>query len=307
MALPNEFLEYPQRRHGMDHDLYTWSNLFERVPLQLPNNAKVGLMLTIPIEYFPLNPTGKPFKAPGSMVTNYPDFRHYTTRDYGNRVGIFRLLKVLQRYNIKANIAINAQLAEKYPYLINEIVQSHHHIIAHGYNMDTLHYEGLDSIEEEKQIENSLSILQKATSKKITGWISPAYSQSLNTLSLLAKAGIKFVGDWANDDLPYTIHTPNGNILSIPITQELSDRQIIINNHHTEDGFVQQVKDQFDCLYHEANKYGGRILSLTFTPYITGLPYRIKLLEEILEYLTKQVGVKTITAEDLIELYKTTN
>lgn len=303
MALPEAFLQYPNRKHGMDHDLYEWSNLFERKLLQLPNKTKVAVMITIPLEFFPLNPTGKPFKAPGSMVTNYPDFRHYTTRDYGNRVGVFRLLKVLDQFNIKANFAINAVIAERYPFLIKEIVDSNHEIIVHGYHMDSLHYGEMDEELEKNQIQKSIQIIQQVTKKTLLGWMSPAYAESFNTLNLLAQNGIKYVCDWANDDLPFTIKTKHGNLTSIPITQELSDRQIIINNHHTEDSFVQQIKDQFNCLSEEAEKYGGRILSLNFTPYITGLPYRIKLFEEILEYLHNQKNVTYLTANNLFHLY----
>ena len=299
MALPQEFLQYPNRRHGMDHDLYEWSNIFQRKPLQLPNNAKVGLMVTIPLEYFPLNPIGKPFKAPGSMVTNYPDYRHYTTRDYGNRVGVFRLLNVMNAFNIKANFAINAELAERYPFLLKNIVEGGHEIIAHGYNMDTLHYGEMDIELERNQVKKSIEILQHSSGKTIIGWMSPAYSQSFNTLDVLVENGIKYVCDWANDELPFTIKTKNGCLTSIPVTQELSDRQIIINNHHSEDSFVQQIKDQFDYLYEESEKYGGRILSLNITPYIMGLPYRIKSFVEVLEYVTTQQNVVNVTGIDL--------
>lgn len=300
MALPEEFLQYPMRRHAMDHDLYKWQNHFERTPFVLPNNAKLAIMITMPLEYFPLNTTGKPFKAPGSMVTNYPDFRHYTTRDYGNRVGVYRILEILEQFNVKANVAVNAVIAEKYPYLIKQIEDAQHEILAHGYDMDALHYGNMDLQQEEEQMDNSLEILKKNTNSKIIGWMSPAFSESFNTLELLAKKGIQYVCDWANDELPYTIKTKQGNIVAMPITQELSDRQIIINYHHTEDSFVQQVKDQFDCLYTEAEKYGGRILSLQITPYITGLPYRIKMLEEILSYVKGKDNVISVTACELL-------
>jgi allantoinase len=126
-----------------------------------PHQAKVALMITIPVEFFPLNPVGKPFKAPGSMVTAYPDFRHYTTRDYGNRVGIFRLLKVLDEFNLKANFAVNSEVASRYPALIEEILKNGHEIIAHGVDMDELHYGGMDSAHEAYLVEKSLDHFAK--------------------------------------------------------------------------------------------------------------------------------------------------
>ncbi len=101
MTLPKEHLEYPVRRYGMDHELYDWSLLVKRKNVQWPNGARIALWVTASLEFFPLDQPAKPFKAPGGMVTPYPDLRHYTTRDYGNRVGIQRIWRVLDKYKNK--------------------------------------------------------------------------------------------------------------------------------------------------------------------------------------------------------------
>ena len=87
--LPDDYLEYPLRRYGMDHERYEWSMLPQRQKVAWPNNARVALWVVPALEWFPLNMAGVPFKPPGAMQTAYPDFRHYTLRDYGNRVGIY--------------------------------------------------------------------------------------------------------------------------------------------------------------------------------------------------------------------------
>lgn len=298
--LPNEFLKYPMRRHGMDHDRYEWTNIFDRKPIDWGDNKKVALMVTVPIEFFPLNQEGKPFKAPGGMMTNYPDFRHYTSRDYGNRVGIFRFFKIFQELGIRANMAVNAAVAERYPELIVEINALNHEIIGHGINMDVLHYGGLDPTKERSQIKTALETLRSISGQAVKGWISPAYSESFNTPDILTEFGVKYVGDWANDELPYTMETANGNLIAMPISQEINDRQIIINYHHSEDSFVQQIKDQYDYLSEESDKYGGRVLSIVVHPYIMGLPYRIKALKEALQYVKEQSNVFCATGSDLL-------
>jgi allantoinase len=303
MALDKQFLEYPMRKHGMDHDLYDWSNLFERKPIDWGNGKKIALQILIPVEFFPLNQQGKPFKAPGSMVTAYPDFRHYTSRDYGNRVGIYRFLKLFSSLGITANFAVNSQVATRYPQLINDILEDGHEILAHGINMDILHYGGMDSTVEQMQIEQSVQTLETICKRKINGWISPAFSQSFETPELLGANGIKYCGDWSNDDLPYWMKTKNGDLLSLSISQELSDRQIITNNHHTEESFVQQVQDQFEVLSAEVNKYGGRMLSLILHPYIMGLPYRICYLKQMLSWLLQQENTKSFTANEIYTTY----
>ena len=92
MSLDPGYLEYPHRRRGMDHDLYPWSALHQRPPITWPAGKRVAVVIVISCEFFPLTPSDTPFRAPGHMATPYPDYRHYTARDYGSRLGIPRLL-----------------------------------------------------------------------------------------------------------------------------------------------------------------------------------------------------------------------
>src|SRR5687767_15834757 len=101
MALPSDYLRYPRRRYGMDHDRYSWSILPRRKQIEWPGGARIALWIVPALEWFPLDMTGKPFNPPGGMVTAHPDLRHYTLRDYGNRVGIYRLMEVLDRRGLK--------------------------------------------------------------------------------------------------------------------------------------------------------------------------------------------------------------
>ncbi|MCC5863327.1 MAG: polysaccharide deacetylase family protein [Gammaproteobacteria bacterium] len=300
MTLPAEFLQYPWRRHGMDHDRYPFSNLFERKPAAWPEGAKVALWVVPALEFFPLNPSGKPFKAPGSMVTPYPDFRHYTTRDYGNRVGIYRIFKVLDELKIPASVAFNSVVAERYPALLEEVTRRGWEVIAHGVDMDALHYGGLDEAQEAGQIETALATLRAASGQPVTGWLSPAKSESFVTPDLLAARGVEYVCDWVNDDMPYAMQTSSATLYSMPHSTELSDRQILIDYHFSEDEYVEQVQDAFDCLYAEAADHGGRVLCLPVIPYISGLPYRIRALRRALEYVLGHEGVWPATGRDIL-------
>ena len=136
----------------MDHDLYPWSNLFARKPVDWPGGAKIALWIVPALEFFPLDVKAEPFKAPGAMVTPYPDLRTYTTKDYGNRVGIYRIMRVLDEFGVKATVATNARVAERYPFLIKEATRREWEILAHGVDMNSLHYGGLDeSVERQEQ------------------------------------------------------------------------------------------------------------------------------------------------------------
>ncbi len=144
MALDKEHLQYPHRSYGMDHERYDWSMLSERKPVQWPGNAKLAVWINVSLQFYPLNQQGKPFAVPGGMTMPYPDLRHFSLRDYGNRVGIYRFLRAFDQYGIKPTFAINTQLAERAPYLLDRILDRGDELLCHGWNMDSLHYGGMD-------------------------------------------------------------------------------------------------------------------------------------------------------------------
>jgi allantoinase len=299
MPLDPSYLEYPHRSYGMDHDLYDWSMMVSRKPVAWPNKARIALWVNVSLQYFPLNQQGKPFPPTGGMTTSYPDLRHYTLREYGNRVGIYRLLKAFDQYKVKPTFAVNAQLAERYPYLINKLVARGDEIIGHGWNMDTPHYGGQDRAEEAEIIVRSLSSLRKTTGQPIEGWLSPSKSQSANTPELLTKNGIKFMCDWINDDMPYPFRTPAGEIIAMPLSTELEDRFIMQANLHSESEYADQIEDAFDYLYDEAGEQGGRMLALSIHPWMLGQPHRIGKLERILQYITSRDDVWSAGAGEI--------
>lgn len=299
MPLDPSYFDYPHRSYGMDHDYYDWSMLVDRKPVEWPGGKRLALWVNVGLQFFPLNQEGKPFPPPGGMTTAYPDLRHYTLRDYGNRVGIYRFLKAFDKYGIKASFAINSRLAERYPYLVNKIVERGDEILCHGWDMDTPHYGGMDRDEEAGIIAKSLEVLRSATGKPITGWISPGKSQSFNTPELLVENGIEYMCDWINDDMPFQFRTKAGEITAMPLSTELEDRFILLNNLHSESEYADQIVDAFDYLYAEADQQGGRMLALNIHPWMLGQPHRIGKLEQVLEYITKHDGVWSASAADV--------
>lgn len=288
MTLDPSYLEYPRRREGMDHDLYRWSNLFARKPLAWPNGEKVLTWVVIDLEWFPITPNAKPFLAPGHMQTAYPDYRHYTSRDYGSRVGIYRLLDALAKAGARASIAMNGAIAERYPALVRDIVAAGHEIIGHATDMNATIGTGVPEAEERAMIATTLNTIERGAGTRPSGWLSIARSQSFATPALLAEAGLTYQCDWVNDDLPYRMATANGPILNLPLNHELSDRQILTVQQQSMASYCEQMQDAFAWLAREADTYGGRMLALNVTPYITGLPYRMAEFDALLQWLGRQ-------------------
>jgi peptidoglycan/xylan/chitin deacetylase (PgdA/CDA1 family) len=302
--LPADYMDYPLRRYGMDHERYDWSMLPDRKPVAWPQQARVALWVVPALEWFPLNMAGIPFKPPGAMQTAYPDLRHYTLRDYGNRVGIFRIMKALEKHGIRPTVAVNAAVAVRYPSLIKECTQRGWEIMANGLDMDHLHHGGLAVDEEKKLIDTTLDILRRASGQAVRGWLSPAKSESAATLDLLGSAGMDYVCDWVNDDMPYAMRTASGPIHAMPHPIDIDDYTILVQNHHTEDDFRDQLCDLFDLLYKESATAGGRIMAISLHPWVIGQPYRMRALEEALTHIMRQPGVWAATGSEILDAWK---
>lgn len=286
--LPHDYLEYPHRSYGMDHEHYDWSMLSERPKIAWPGGKKLALWINVPIQFFPLDQRGDPFKVPAGMTMPYPDLRHFSLRDYGNRVGIYRLLEAFDKYGIKPTFAINSEAAKRMPYLIDQINDRKDEIICYGLHMDALHHAGLSEAQERDLIKQAMTQLSESTLSSIHGWLSPAKNQSPNTLNLLREQGIDYVCDWVNDELPYRMKTNHGPITAMPLSTELEDYFIIQQNFHSEQSWLEQVCDACDFLIDEGTTQGGRMLSLNIHPWLMGQPHRISYLEQALDYLSSK-------------------
>jgi peptidoglycan/xylan/chitin deacetylase (PgdA/CDA1 family) len=303
MALPEEYLRYPHRKRGMDHDRYDWSMLFRRPRVEWPGAARVALWVVPSLEWFPLDTPAAPFRPPGGLDGPYPDYRNYTHRDYGNRVGIFRMMKVLDRFGIRATAAVNAAVCERYPAVVDAARARGWEFIAHGLDMGQVHHAGLSREGEAKLVREAVETVRRTSGQPVRGWLSPANSESLQTLDLVAEHGIEYVCDWVNDDLPYPMRTAEGRLFSMPYSHEISDVTIIWQYHHTAAEFAEQVRDQFDLLYREAARSGGRILSVSLHPWIIGQPHRIKALERALDHVLSRAGVWPATGSEILAAF----
>ena len=301
MALDSSYLDYPKRRHGMDHEFYPWSSMSERAPIAWPNGKRVAVWVMVNLEWFPIVPRDKPFRAPGHMQTSYPDYRHYTAREYGTRVGFYRLLDAFAKIGARVSVAVNSAIADRYPSIIADIVAAGHEIVAHSTDMNGTIASDIDPDEERALILSALASLEKASGMRPRGWHSIARSQSFATPGLLVEAGLDYMCDWVNDELPYRFTTQAGEIVNLPLNHELSDRQILVAQQHSVDSYAEQMIDAYDLLERESATFGGRILPLNVTPYIMGLPYRIGAFEALLATLAARPGTWLARGDEIVD------
>jgi len=301
MPLDPEFMQYPRRRKGMDHDLYSAANMFEQPKVTWPGGKPVALMVTVAVEFFPLTPNDGPFRAAGHMATPFPDFRTFTARDYGNRVAIYRMMDALAAANIPVTAFTSSALIDRTPALIDDIQAAGWEIAAHGQDMNAVHYGGMSAELEQQQIDDCLAAWS-ARGVTPKGWMSPGRGQSDATLSLLKRAGIEWTADWGNDDMPYAM---NDGPIAMPYTDELEDRKCITILGQEEDVWAQQIIGAADWLASEAETHGGRILHLALTPYIIAQPFRIKFLRDLLALLAERDDLWSATGSEICSAWQT--
>lgn len=298
-AIGPDYFDYPHRRPGLDHDRFERRYLRDLPAVPWPDGDRLKLWITVHLEHFPMDMPSKPFVPPGGMDRPYPSVWDYSTRDYGNRVGIFRVLRVLDRHGLAATAAMNAAVAERYPYLLQELLRRNWEIAAAGIDMAHLHHGRLDPAEEEDMVTKAFGTLRRLSGQAVTGWHSPAHSQSARTPDLVAASGGAYIADWINDDMPYAFRTAAGELTQLPLSWDLSDHKILFSQSMPVADYEYQLNAAFDALEEESRTRGARVLSLSLSPWIIGQPGRIRALDRLLTRFLAADGIGVVTGEEL--------
>jgi peptidoglycan/xylan/chitin deacetylase (PgdA/CDA1 family) len=274
------------RAPGMDHDLYPYSPMPDRPPLRWPGGARVAFAPALYLEHWELEaPDGAlhdpRFRDP--LGAFRPDYRSYTWREYGARIGFFRVLEVLDRHGLTATVAANTSAIERYPQLVRECLGRGYEFAAHGTHATRMVSSRMDAGEEAALIAHCLDTVEQAAGQRPTGWISQDFGESARTPELLAQAGLDWLADWPNDDQPYWM-TTEPPILSIPVQSEWDDVQLLWHRRMLTPKFPALVDDGFRVLHHEG-AMSGRCFTLGIHPWLFGMPHRIRYLDETLARL----------------------
>ncbi len=303
--MTNDRLNYAHRRRGVDHNWFVHEPTHLRPKITWPSGKPIALWITVPVEFFPLDTSLDHIRPLGALDRGYPDFWSYSNRDYGLRIGIYRIMRVLDDLGLRATAAINAVVSERHPRIINEIVKRQWEIVANGLDMGSIHHSRLSIEDERALVRKSREILTRASGERITGWHSPGHSESSNTLQLIAEEGFEYVLDWANDDLPYMMNTAAGPLCAMPLTYEWSDRLLLVHHNLTVDEYEKEVLSAFRRLQREAEDHrSGRVFSLSISPWVSGYPHRIRSLESILTKIMNKGSIWVSTGGEIVTTFK---
>lgn len=276
------------RSPGMDHDLYPFAPLPGRAPLRWPGAARVAFAPVVYLEHWELDPPRDALRDP-RLRDPYgdfrPDIRSHTWREYGARIGIFRIFEVLDRHGLTATVAANASALTRYPQLVEECLRRGWAFAAHGTHATRMVSSAMSEDQERAVIAECAEAIEQATGKRPLGWISQDFGQSARTPHLLAEAGFRYLADWPNDDQPYWMST-EPPILSIPCQSELDDVQLLWHRRLLTPRYPELVEEGFSVL-HEEGVDSGRSFTLGIHPWLFGMPHRIRYLDETLARLAR--------------------
>ncbi|MEE8472220.1 MAG: polysaccharide deacetylase family protein [Dehalococcoidia bacterium] len=276
---------------------FEYSPIIARDVLKWPGDARLAVWVGVAVEHheFDLPTIGGPGMVSGSV----PDVRNYSARDYGPRVGIWRLMDLLDRFDIPTTAFLNSSACDHYPIIIDEARKRDWEFMAHGVTNSKI-LTGLPEEEERGVIRGVIQRITDAVGKRPQGWIGPGLAETFNTRDILVEEGIRYVCDWCNDDQPYLMRAGKGRLMSVPYSVELNDLPAFTYYHLSPESFYQMVRDQFDVLYEEG-KTNGRVMSIGLHPNIVGVPFRIKCLERILKHITNRKDVWLATPSEIVD------
>lgn len=277
----------------------TYSPLFQRRPLKLPDGARVAVWPVINVEEWDMNaPMARTVLPPPQGVSVIPDIANFGWFDYGLRVGFWRLKQVLDRYGIRATVSLNASVCLSYPQLVEESLKAGWEMLGHGFIQRAINTEA----DERAVIRRSIQTIKECTGRAPRGWMGPGLAETFDTPDILAEEGIEYVCDWCNDDQPYEMRVKSGRLVSIPYTVEINDIPIYLIQHHRSPEIFERARNHFDTLYREGAD-SARIMAISTHPYITGVPHRIKYYDMIFEYIRQFAGVVFLTGSDILDWY----
>ena len=263
---------------------YPYSAIINRPDYCWPNGSKLAVYIGLNIEHFAFGKGLGAQLVPGHGVG--PDILNYSWRDYGNRVGVWRLASLFEQLEFPVSLLVNATIYDYCPEVVGRFRDRGDEIVAHG----RTNSETQDSLAEKDEFE-----LVAETTKRITeeegrppeGWLGPWISETMKTPDILQENGYKYLLDWCHDDQPTWMRTRESEILSVPYPQELNDIPSIIVRKNSAEQFAKIITDNFDEML-EQSRQQPLVMGIALHAYIVGQPFRLKHLRNALLHISRK-------------------
>lgn len=264
------------------HGRYPYSSIVSRADYSWPNGARLAVYVALNIEQFSYGEGKGAAIAPPDQAQSHSI---YSWRDYGNRVGIWRILEMLDALDIPAEAQVNTAIYEHCPDIPEALRERGHEILGHGVS-NSFEQGGLDEAAEAMLIKTVTDFLTVREGKAPAGWMSPWLSNSAVTPDLLQEAGYRYFMDWTSDDQPIWMRTRNGRILAMPYPIECNDTRGIVWYRYSSQEFADMLVECFDEMLHQS-EHQPLVCPISLHPFVVGRPYRLGPLRRAFEHIAK--------------------
>ena len=283
------------------HPRYDYSMIDRRPVYDWPGGKRLAFYIGTNVEYFAFGAGAgsDPAFGAGGRQTQ----RNYAWRDYGHRVGIWRLYDLFDELGVQASCTTNAVTFERRRPMVQAVLDRGWELLAHNWEQGELlsDYAG-DPAKEREIVLRTLAKYESEVGRKALGWLSSSLRGTLQTADILAEQGAIFYCDIMNDDQPYLLKTPSGPIVSIPYSNEINDFTLLTRRNYTTDQFRDILIEELDVLYAEGAKT-GRIMNVGLHPHVSGRAHRVRALREFIEHAKSLPGVWWATREEIARWY----
>jgi len=279
--------------------------LNNRPRIRWPNDERVAFWIGLNVEFFEYLPTqSRAGQEAGGGNPMYPppDIQNHVRRDYGNRIGFWRMLEVFDKHKIRCTVNINVALLDHFPEERDAMLKRNWEFCFHGFYNTRNDPKGFTEDQERALYREAVESLTRATGERPKGACILGRATE-HTPDLLAEEGFVYHADWFHDDQPTPIAVRAGRLVSVPYSAELNDSLLVSRNRGLEQDYLLQIgKDQFDRLYAEGDQ-NGMVMCLALHPWVSGYPWRINYLEQLLDYVMGHDKVWQTTAGEIAEHY----
>ncbi|MGN6460824.1 MAG: polysaccharide deacetylase family protein [Pseudolabrys sp.] len=278
------------------HGRYHYSAITHRPQFEWPGKKRLAVYIGLNLEHFAFGEGLGAELAPGGP---HPDVLNFSWRDYGNRVGVWRLIDLFDELALPVSVLVNSSIYHYCPEVMDAFRERKCEIVGHG-RTNSERQGHLSEADERNLIKESTDTIVQAEGKRPTGWLGPWISQSTLTPDLLAEAGYEYLLDWCMDDQPVWFATRNGKrILSVPYPQELNDIPSIAGRKDSADQFANMIIDNFEEMLLQSRKQ-SLVMGIALHPYLVGQPYRLRHLRRALQAITaRRDDIWITTAGDI--------
>lgn len=263
------------------HDRYDYLPITERKDYSWPSGKRLAFYVSVNIEVFAFR---KGIGSDFAFLHGPQTHRNYAWRDYGNRVGVWRIFRMLDELGLPAAFNANSWLYEVYGAIFERIRQRGDEVVGHG-RTNAEHQRAYWELDEAHLIREATETIARHEGARPLGWHSPG-PESTVTPDLLKEAGYKYLLDWAADDQPFWIRTRAGKLLSVPYPVEVNDSYTIAHRQQSASEFSDMIVDQFDQLIGRC-EHQPLVCPVSLHSFLAGQPFRLRRVRQALSYCRK--------------------